>query len=52
MKNAMQLKALVKNLAIAKGVAPQALQQNYMLERILAMFMGDTGLLLLPILTH
>jgi predicted nucleotidyltransferase component of viral defense system len=35
MKNAMQLKALVKNLAKAKGVAPQALQQNFMLERIL-----------------
>ena len=35
MKNAMQLKALVKNLAVKKGVAPQALQQNYMLERIL-----------------
>ena len=35
MKNAMQFKALVKNLAAKKGVAPQALQQNYMLERVL-----------------
>jgi len=29
MKNAMQLKALLKNHAAKKGVAPQALQQNY-----------------------
>ena len=35
MKNAMQLKALIKNIAKEKGVAAQAIMQNYMLERLL-----------------
>jgi predicted nucleotidyltransferase component of viral defense system len=35
MKNAMQLKALIKNIAIEQGIVPQALLQNYMLERLL-----------------
>lgn len=34
-KNAMQLKAFVKNSAVQKGVAAQAIMQNYMLERLL-----------------
>jgi predicted nucleotidyltransferase component of viral defense system len=34
-KNAMQLKALIKNIAEEKGIMPQALLQNYMLERLL-----------------
>ena len=35
MKNAIQLKAFVKNIAKEKNVAPQAILQNYMLERLL-----------------
>lgn len=35
MKNAMQLKAIIKNTAKEKGIVPQALMQNYMLERLL-----------------
>jgi len=35
MKNAMQLKALVKNLAAEKGAPAQTILQNYMLERLL-----------------
>ncbi|GHU67393.1 hypothetical protein AGMMS49983_18490 [Clostridia bacterium] len=35
MKNAMQLKALIRNIAKEKGIIPQALLQNYMLERLL-----------------
>jgi predicted nucleotidyltransferase component of viral defense system len=35
MKNAMQLKALIRNIAKEKGIMPQALLQNYMLERLL-----------------
>lgn len=35
MKNAMQLKALIRNIAKEKGIVPQALLQNYMLERLL-----------------
>jgi predicted nucleotidyltransferase component of viral defense system len=31
----MQLKALIRNIAKEKGIAPQALLQNYMLERLL-----------------
>jgi predicted nucleotidyltransferase component of viral defense system len=31
----MQLKALIKNIAKDKGVVPQALMQNFMLERLL-----------------
>ena len=35
MKNAMQLKAYVKNLAKDKKVSAQIVLQNYMLERLL-----------------
>jgi len=35
MKNATQLKALVKNIAKNKGVSAQIIMQNYMLERLL-----------------
>jgi predicted nucleotidyltransferase component of viral defense system len=34
-RNATQLKALIRNIAAAKNVAPQALLQNYVLERLL-----------------
>lgn len=35
MKNAMQLKALVKNISNEKGISAQLVLQNYMLERLL-----------------
>ena len=35
MKNAMQLKALIKNFALDKEIMPQAVLQNYILERLL-----------------
>lgn len=35
MKNAMQLKAVVKNIANEKKVSAQLVLQNYMLERFL-----------------
>jgi len=35
MKNAMQLKALVKNIAKEKSIPAQIVMQNYMLERLL-----------------
>lgn len=35
MKNAMQLKAVINNIAKEKGVRPQLALQNYMLERFL-----------------
>ncbi len=35
-KNAMQLKAMIKKVAVAKKISPQLAMQNYMLERILA----------------
>ena len=35
-KNAMQLKAMIKKIAIEKNISPQLAMQNYMLERILA----------------
>ena len=35
MKNATQLKALVKNIAKDKGISAQIIMQNYMLERLL-----------------
>lgn len=35
-KNAMQLKAMIKKVAVAKNISPQLAMQNYMLERILA----------------
>ncbi len=35
MKNAMQLKALIKNMAKEKNIAAQLVLQNYMLERFL-----------------
>jgi len=33
MKNAMQLKALAKNIAKEKKISVQSIMQNYMLER-------------------
>ena len=35
MKNAMQLKAIVKNIAKEKKISAQLVLQNYMLERFL-----------------
>lgn len=35
MKNAMQLKAIINNIAKEKGIRPQLALQNYMLERFL-----------------
>ena len=35
MRNSMQLKAFIKKLAEEKGIMPQAVLQNYMLERLL-----------------
>ena len=35
MKNAMQLKAIVKNIAKEKRISSQLVLQNYMLERFL-----------------
>jgi len=35
MKNAMQLKALVKNKATASNISPQLVMQSYMMERLL-----------------
>ena len=35
MKNAMQLKALIKNMAKQKNTSAQLVLQNYMLERLL-----------------
>ncbi|MHB8276969.1 MAG: hypothetical protein ACYDIA_04870 [Candidatus Humimicrobiaceae bacterium] len=32
MKNAMQLKAFIKNIANDKGIIPQAVLQNYIIE--------------------
>ena len=34
--NAMQLKAMIKKVAVQKNIPPQLAMQNYMLERILA----------------
>ena len=35
MKNAMQLKAIIKNLAKEKHISAQLIMQNFMLERVL-----------------
>lgn len=35
MKNAMQLKAIIKNLAKKKHISAQLVMQNFMLERLL-----------------
>ncbi len=35
MKNVMQLKALIKNMAKQKNISAQLVLQNYMLERLL-----------------
>lgn len=35
MKNAMQLKAIIKNIAKEKSISAQLVMQNFMLERIL-----------------
>lgn len=35
MRNAMQLKAIINNIAKEKGIRPQLALQNYMLERFL-----------------
>ena len=34
-KNAMQFKAIIKKTAKDKGISPQLVMQNYMLERLL-----------------
>ena len=34
-KNAMQLKAIIRNKAKEQGVPPQLVMQNYLLERLL-----------------
>ena len=34
-KNAMQLKAIIRNKAKAEGEPPQLVMQNYLLERLL-----------------
>lgn len=35
MKNAMQLKAIIKNIAKEKSMSAQLVMQNFMLERLL-----------------
>jgi len=35
LKNAMQLKGIIKNMAVKTGIKANALLQNYMLERLL-----------------
>ena len=35
MKNAMQLKAIIKNIAKEKHISAQLVMQNFMLERLL-----------------
>lgn len=35
MKNAMQLKAVIKNISKDKHISAQLVMQNYMLERLL-----------------
>ena len=35
MKNGMQLKAVIKKAALKMGIAPQAVLQTYMFERVL-----------------
>jgi hypothetical protein len=35
MKNAMQLKAIIKNIALEKSISAQLVMQNFMLERFL-----------------
>jgi hypothetical protein len=35
MKNAMQLKAIIKNIAKEKSISAQLVMQNFMLERLL-----------------
>lgn len=35
MKNAMQLKAVIKNIAKGKHISAQLVMQNFMLERLL-----------------
>ena len=35
MKNAMQLKAIIKNMAKSKNISAQIVLQNFMLERLL-----------------
>lgn len=35
MRNAMQLKAIIKNLAKEKNISAQLVMQNFMLERLL-----------------
>lgn len=38
MKNAMQLKAIIKNLAKEKHISAQLVMQNFMLESIVALW--------------
>ena len=35
MKNAMQLKAIIKNIAKEKSISAQLVMQNFMMERLL-----------------
>lgn len=35
MKNAMQLKSIIKNISKEKGISAQLVMQNFMLERLL-----------------
>jgi hypothetical protein len=35
MSNAMQLKAVIKNIAKSRNISAQIIMQNYMLERLL-----------------
>ena len=41
MKNAMQLKAIIKNIAKEKHISAQLVMQNYMLERLLERYSED-----------
>ena len=40
MKNAMQLKAIIKNIAKEKHISAQLVMQNFMLERLLERYNG------------
>lgn len=41
MKNAMQLKAIIKNIAMEKSILAQLVMQNFMLERFLERVSGS-----------
>lgn len=44
-KNAMQMKAFIRNRAKAEGVPPQLIMQNYFLERLMECVALDVGML-------